>query len=59
MGEATIHSRLRPSHGSAAIDRGVAFALRRLTMMLAKNTSIETAMMNAPMVLTMFQKLNP
>ena len=43
----------------AGVDRVHAGGLRQLTRMLPTKTSIDTAMMNAPMVATMFQKSKP
>ena len=59
VGHGIIHSRLRPSHGSRPSASLLALALRRLSTMLAKNTRNDRAMVNAPMVDTMFQKLKP
>ena len=58
-GEEIIHSRLRASHGSAAMASFSARARRRLRMMLARKSAVARAMVKAPMVLTMFQKLKP
>src|SRR4051812_22971869 len=59
-GDGMLHSRLRPSHGSASQVRVGVFeaflALLRLRKMLTANTIIETPMVNAPTVETMFQK---
>ena len=48
-----------PRVGPGARPGLAALALRRLRRMFKKKISIDTAMMNAPIVVTMFQKLKP
>src|SRR5712691_10485413 len=54
-GELVAHSSVLASHGSASANSG----LRKLLATLNRNTMIEVAMRNAPMVEAKFQKFHP
>src|SRR6266446_2087452 len=54
-GDGIVHSRVRPSHGSA----GAGAPERVVLTTLARKTRKETAMVKAPMVATRFQKFQP
>src|SRR6266540_5310047 len=54
-GEGIVHSRVRPSHGSA----GAGAAERVVLTTLPRKTRKDRAMMKAPMVATRFQKFQP
>src|SRR2546423_7466757 len=54
-GEEVVHSSVRASHGSA----GASLGLRIVMITFTRNSPIDAAIMNAPIVETRFQKLHP